>query len=88
MVYSLINLFTEMSTKTILVDSEIIPDIFKSETPEPFKSSWEQHDVGEFARIYFDTLANELSDDFNKNRIQRIFFNKIDKKLICRQCKN
>lgn len=85
---TLIQLFSDLSTKSYQSKTEVNPIYFKEQTPEPFKSSWDQHDSGEFGRMYIDSITSELKNDVPNiaDKINRLFNHKITRKIICQGC--
>ncbi len=81
---ALISLFTELSKGNFSGEKEVDPIKFKQLTPQPFRSSWDQHDTGEFGKIYLDSLTRQLHGEGLKDKIQRLFYNKIESKIICK----
>ena len=70
---TLIKLFTELSRTTFSFDAEVDPLFFKSSIPEPFKSSWDQHDSGEFGRMYLDSLSTEVKNYTVGKKLENMF---------------
>ena len=85
---ALIRLFSDLSIKGYQSKTEVNPLYFKESTPEPFRSSWDQHDSGEFGRMYLDSIVTELKDvPTISDKINRFFTHKVTQKIICKGCR-
>ena len=85
---ALVRLFSDLSIKGYQSKTEVNPLYFKESTPEPFRSSWDQHDSGEFGRMYLDSIVTELKDvPTISDKINRFFTHKVTQKIICKGCR-
>ncbi|EAR82146.3 ubiquitin carboxy-terminal hydrolase (macronuclear) [Tetrahymena thermophila SB210] len=84
-VEEIMKVFFKMYSQPISMD--IDAKQLKLSLPEPFRSSMEMQDSGEFGRMYLDYIQNYLKDTNQNEEIDRFFFGKKENVIQCQQCK-
>lgn len=83
---SLVNLFSQLNSKTSDNRTQVNPAAFKQFIPQPFKSSWEQHDSGQFGRMFLDSVTTQLKNTPLADKIDKLFTHEIQSRIICKGC--
>ncbi|KAL4453053.1 hypothetical protein ABPG73_005959 [Tetrahymena malaccensis] len=84
-VEEIMKVFIKMYSQPIQMD--IDAKNLKLSLPEPFRSSMEMQDSGEFGRMYLDYIQNYLKDTNQNEEIDRFFFGKKENVIQCQECK-